>query len=70
MCPGLVGVAANNYFAKRPVSILCVQSSALGTSHRESKDMLLALEELTVKLEDKTYPWGNKERAKAREQQL
>ena len=47
-----------------------MQSSALGASHRESKDTLLALEELTVKLEDKTYPRGNKERAKAREQQL
>lgn len=41
-----------------------------GHQSQGSKDMLLALEELTVKLEDKTYPWGNKERAKAREQQL
>lgn len=32
--------------------------------------MLSALEELTVKLEDKTCPQGNKDRAKAQEQML
>lgn len=37
-----------------------------GTSHRKT-DLLFALEELTVKLEDKTCPQGNKEKAKARE---
>lgn len=43
-------------------------SSAPGASHRKT-DMLFALE-LTVKLEDKTCPQGNKEKAKAREQPL
>lgn len=46
-----------------------MQSSAPGTNHRKT-DMLSALEELTVKLEDKTCLQGNKEKAKAQEQLL
>lgn len=68
VCPGLVRAAADNSPAALPVSALCVQSSALSTSHREGKDTLPAPEELAVKLEDKTRPWGNKQRAKAQEQ--
>lgn len=68
VCPGLVGAAADNSPAALPVSALCVQSSALSTSHREGKDTLPTPEELAVKLEDKTRPWGNKQRAKAQEQ--
>lgn len=69
VCPGLVGAAADNSPTAHPASTLCVQSSALGTSHREGKDTLPEPEELAVKLEDKTRPWGNKQRAKAQEQQ-
>lgn len=65
VCPGLVGAAANNSPAAHPGSAPCVQSSAPGTSPREGKDTLSPPEELAVKLEDKTRPWGNKQRAKA-----
>lgn len=47
-------------FAKHLASVLCVQSSALGTS-QGNRDMRFVLEELTDKPEDKTRPQGNQE---------
>ena len=40
MCPGLVGAAATKSPIEHPASALCVQSSALGASHREGKGAL------------------------------
>lgn len=49
-----------NEFAKHLASVLCMQSSALGTS-QGNRDMCFVVEELTDKLEDKTRPQGNQE---------